>query len=863
MDDELSRVAAFLDSGDSTGSSASHGEAPVVSPIASPIASPTQQQQSARGDNITAADSKKPKSKKPRKSAKGKKSRRVSRTASNGSGSKAEISRRSPEAAAANAASEGAVVTRGDPAASVSVSTSIQSSRQAAGAQVARLVLCAPLPANLRCPLHGGLFRAPVLAQCGHTFCLGCIWLLLGSPSGPATCCPVDGFQLGADRKPSGSLPRLFAGSSAPPECAIAARCIPNLAVGEAVRSVRVRCRFGLRRRETGEESGGDDDAVMFDTPMRGTDSWVFDSDGCPEELDAGSLDAHESECPYAFLPCPNSENCDPVRRKDLEQHAATCTRNSCPHHTFGCEFEGDAESVACHIQGGDTDTRACVIAPVAPFLDSSLKAQRELGDRVSALERGNSQLVAQLEGQQEQFDEQSSRHAQRVSDLEATISGLVREVKALLEREAHALEAQPSSTSSSRRPSEADVVVARPRDRHQGDSSKPSPKTSGRSTPDRRSEDEGRARHRQQAIESDVTTFADAQLARNMVNREILSGSRADDTEKNMPAGVEVLGANVAAAAAAVPAPAGVAPVNMNCIGTYTGHKDVVLALCSDPARGLLFSASSDGSVKVWDVAISKCTHTLEGHTGDVHALAIYGRKYLCSGSSDKTIRVWDISPARKRGRREFECVGVIHPDANTVCSLACAKDTGLLFSGSFATIAVFDLTSDDEFAPRVQTLSGPKHWVRAMAVSSRDKWLYSASFNVIQIWDVSSIPKEPIDKLTADGGSIYSLAAAPESRKLLAGSFENCVNVWNMDTNELIQTLTGHIGGVYALCVMPEMRRFYSGSYDSTIKVWNIDTFKQLQTLVRHGSTVESLSTMGGCLFSASADKTVKVWR
>lgn len=58
-------------------------------------------------------------------------------------------------------------------------------------------------------------------------------------------------------------------------------------------------------------------------------------------------------------------------------------------------------------------------------------------------------------------------------------------------------------------------------------------------------------------------------------------------------------------------------------CQGTFVGHQGPVWALA---AHGdLLFSGSSDETIKVWDTARSfTCKHTLREHRGIIHTLII-----------------------------------------------------------------------------------------------------------------------------------------------------------------------------------------------------------------------------------------------
>jgi len=80
--------------------------------------------------------------------------------------------------------------------------------------------------------------------------------------------------------------------------------------------------------------------------------------------------------------------------------------------------------------------------------------------------------------------------------------------------------------------------------------------------------------------------------------------------------------------------------------IRTLLGHTGWVnhVALTADGGRAV--SASSDNSLRVWDVASGRCLHTLEGHTGLVRHVALTadgGR--AVSASDDHSIIVWDLN--------------------------------------------------------------------------------------------------------------------------------------------------------------------------------------------------------------------------
>jgi WD40 repeat protein len=56
-----------------------------------------------------------------------------------------------------------------------------------------------------------------------------------------------------------------------------------------------------------------------------------------------------------------------------------------------------------------------------------------------------------------------------------------------------------------------------------------------------------------------------------------------------------------------------------------------------------LLASASSDETVRIWDVATGMLQQTLEGHNGHVGSVAFSpDSRLLASASTDKTVQLW-----------------------------------------------------------------------------------------------------------------------------------------------------------------------------------------------------------------------------
>lgn len=113
-----------------------------------------------------------------------------------------------------------------------------------------------------------------------------------------------------------------------------------------------------------------------------------------------------------------------------------------------------------------------------------------------------------------------------------------------------------------------------------------------------------------------------------------------------------------------------------------------------------------------------------------------------------------------------------------------------------------------------------------------------------------------------------------------LLAATYENTVNIWDLRSHDYVRSLVGHsgysllsiyrstfltfLGAVYSVALSgSDNNKLMSGSYDNTIRVWDLRTMKALQRATSHSSSVEALVSKDDKVYSGSSDQTIKIWR
>jgi len=71
-----------------------------------------------------------------------------------------------------------------------------------------------------------------------------------------------------------------------------------------------------------------------------------------------------------------------------------------------------------------------------------------------------------------------------------------------------------------------------------------------------------------------------------------------------------------------------------------------------------------------------------------------------------------------------------------------------------------------------------------------------------------------------------VTSVAFSPDSRRIVSGSSDHAVRIWDMETEKLVGLFRGHTDGITSITFSSDGRCIVSGSYDQTVQIWDAET-------------------------------------
>ncbi|XP_053995458.1 protein qui-1 [Hylaeus anthracinus] len=330
--------------------------------------------------------------------------------------------------------------------------------------------------------------------------------------------------------------------------------------------------------------------------------------------------------------------------------------------------------------------------------------------------------------------------------------------------------------------------------------------------------------------------------------------------------------------------------------------HIAPVLCLTTALTNFVIVSGGEDSRIIVTSLQNGEVLTRVDHHRGPVNSIRVDSAgEILVSGSSDCTVCLWclkkftmlkcivlpspvtmlDVSADsvfllavcedQKLYLRSLATGTEIHTlrgHQGVVKSICLAKDCRrAIVGGTNGKVSIFDMHS----GRLTRTLStNPSSDVTSVKVTEKDDFLITAAENRVTYWsfrgeEAFSKPKKTgkQESLHPHTASISCLDISRDGAMAVTGGVDSLVNLWQLNTHELLSTFEGHIASVTCIAFSASGLFIASGSEDKTVRVWGL-TLGLVVATFKHQAPVTSVTAMfdGRRIVSSDRGGAIRVW-
>ena len=281
-------------------------------------------------------------------------------------------------------------------------------------------------------------------------------------------------------------------------------------------------------------------------------------------------------------------------------------------------------------------------------------------------------------------------------------------------------------------------------------------------------------------------------------------------------------------------------------------GHNTPVRHLSFTPNDNLLVSVSEDGSVCQWDVTEGSQIGKISIPDDFIEYIAISPDGFhIATASSDHIVRLWDL----KTGKAIHNFEG----HTKTVVSIDFDDRRGRLLTASIdGTVRRWDISGERELTPSINC----KFPLAYAALSPNQELIVATSEDgIVALHRAEDGSKKYQFRLEK---RIKHAAFSSVGEFLAIASDDKTTRILDIDRKKEVAKLVGHNGPIEQVAFSSDDRKLATASRDTTLRLWDVSMLRSEMVLDGHEGAINSAVFLVGReqLATASADNTIRIW-
>lgn len=277
----------------------------------------------------------------------------------------------------------------------------------------------------------------------------------------------------------------------------------------------------------------------------------------------------------------------------------------------------------------------------------------------------------------------------------------------------------------------------------------------------------------------------------------------------------------------------------------------------------GVWIASAGLTEIHVWEAATGKRLFTLKNATKDKKPLRsiAFGKTktVLASGGDDKRVVLWDVEKEK--------IVATADEQAGVVNAVTFNVDGSLLAAvnnGGTATVYALEGTSLKlKFGGSVSTSKG----VNAVAFARQGTTLLTGGEDKAMTLTGGidgTGSGTTIRKFDGHDGAVRAVAASGDGKLFVSGAADRSVVVWEAETGKQLRAYLGHPKDVTAVAVRPDGKQVASASEDGSIKLWPLTAVDENRAAEEATDRVWAVaySPDGKTFAAAGSDRVVRLY-